>query len=299
MPSLSPAYFQWLRKQQTIKYCRVAPLSIWMFDYLLTFEEEVRLMNNKGSWGITHVLYIPTRFFPLIGSLCAVYNALVLTRPLATCIALYRIAEITLFLGMFAAEGLLLIRTMALWSHKRIVCQALMVTYGIVGTVMLVCSIISTTLKFEAICTETTSSVTTAFATRLSQVTVGMFSSAAFFELVVLALTLLHGYMLRRSGLRTMGNVAASVTQGNIAYTLSIFLTSIANITFFLLPLQDGWNGLLTTFQGVLHGVVASRILFNLRDALHNQGDVVTFSMSRMQFATIPKGVTQGVESSA
>ena len=40
---------------------------------------------------------------------------------------------------------------------------------------------------------------------------------------VVLALTLLHGYMLRQSGLQTMGNVAASVTQGNVVYTLSIF----------------------------------------------------------------------------
>lgn len=47
------------------------------------------------------------------------------------------------------------------------------------------------------------------------------------------------------------------------------------------------------SFQGVLHGVVASRILFNLRDAFHNQGDVNTFSMSHMQFATIPKSVTQ------
>ena len=55
------------------------------------------------------------------------------------------------------------------------------------------------------------------------------------------------------------------------------------------------------SFQGVLHGVMASRILFNLRDALHNQGEVVTFSfsMSRLQFAAAPRSVIQGVESSA
>ena len=73
-----------------------------MLDYLLTFDEEVRLMTNKGGWGITHLLYIPTRFFPVIGSLCVIYSvfastlsrrsrvliyppdALVPTRPQAT-----------------------------------------------------------------------------------------------------------------------------------------------------------------------------------------------------------------------
>ncbi|KAF8551125.1 hypothetical protein OG21DRAFT_1487238 [Imleria badia] len=298
MAAPSSAYFHWLHQQQTIKYCRVAPISIWMLDYLLTFDEEVSLMTNKRGWGITHVLYIPTRFFPMIGSLCSAYNALVTTRPQATCVGLYRFAEIILFFGMFAAEGLLLIRTMALWSHKRIICQALVLIYGIVGIVMFVCSTISTTLKFQAICAETTSSVTTAFATTLSRVTVGMFSSAAFFELVVLSLTLLHGYTLRQSGLRIKGKVMTAVAQGNMIYTLSIFrddvlVTSIANMIFFVLPLQDGWEGLLVTFQGVLHGVVASRVLFNLRDALHNQGEVVTFSMSRMQFAPVPRSVTQ------
>ncbi|KAN0088085.1 hypothetical protein V8E55_006706 [Tylopilus felleus] len=285
---MATAYFQWLSQQQTIKYCRVAPISIWILDYLLTFDEEVGLMTSQGGWGITHLLYIPTRFFPIIGSICSAYNALVTTRPQTTCVALYRFAEIILFLGMFAAEGLLLIRTLALWSHKKMICRALVVTYCIVGIVMFICSTISTTLKFQTICAETTSSVTTAFATTLSQVTVGMFSSAACFELVVLVLTLLHGYALRQSGRSIKGKVVAAVTRGNMVYTMSIFLTSIANITFFLLPLQDGWEGLLATFQGVLHGVMASRILFDLRDVLRDQGDTVMTSVSGLQFAAIP-----------
>ena len=36
-------------------------------------------MTNKGGWGITHVLYIPTRFFPMIGSLCAAYSVFIFT----------------------------------------------------------------------------------------------------------------------------------------------------------------------------------------------------------------------------
>lgn len=53
----------------------------------------------------------------------------------------------------------------------------------VVAIVMFVCGVISGSLKFAAICGETTSSVQTAQATQLSRLTVGMFASAAFFEL--------------------------------------------------------------------------------------------------------------------
>ena len=108
---------------------------------------------------------------------------------------------------------------------------------------MFVCSTISASLRFSAICGETSSSVATAFATTLSRVTVGIFSSAAFFELgeyctgcrhalivtghfdpsVILVLTILHVHAWRHAGLQTKGEVMSAVTQGNLIYTLSIF----------------------------------------------------------------------------
>ncbi|KIJ59278.1 hypothetical protein HYDPIDRAFT_118701 [Hydnomerulius pinastri MD-312] len=293
--STEVSFANWLRQQDIIKYCRVAPISIWAFDYLLTFDQEVRLMSGEGGWGITHLLYIPTRYFPMIGSICSIYNALVTTRPADTCIALYRTAELILFFGMVAAEGLLLIRTMALWHYNKLACRILVSVYSLAAIVMFICIVISTTLKFEGICSETTSSIATATATRLSQVTVGMFSSAAFFELVVVAFTLVHGFRIRGSH-HPAGKLVAAVAQGNLVYSLTIFVTSVANITFFVLPLEDGWNGLLATFQGVLHGVVASRILFNLRDAIDDRGDIHFFSMTRMQFASAPMSGVQDDE---
>ena len=53
----------------------------------------------------------------------------------------------------------------------------------VVAIAMSVCAVISSTLKYEGICGETTTSVATAEATKLSHITVGMFSGAAFFEL--------------------------------------------------------------------------------------------------------------------
>lgn len=293
--AFSNAYFHWLYQQQVIKYFRVAPIAIWVFDHFLTLADEVRLLSgSKRRLCITHVLYIPTRYFPLLGSLCATYNAVVTTRPKATCVALYRTAEIVLYFGMVAAEGLLLIRTLALWNTKSAARMLLIGIYVIVAIVMLVCSTISSTLKFEGICGETSASVATALATKLSRVTVGMFSSAAFFELVVIFYTILYGFRLRaHTGLRSNSRLVNAVTQGNLVYALSLFAISIVNITFFVLPLHDGWNGLFVTFQGILHGVMASRILFGLRDALSEGFSLQVFTRSKVEFAPAHTGTAR------
>ncbi|KAG6334240.1 hypothetical protein ID866_4846 [Astraeus odoratus] len=289
MASTSQEYFYWLYQQQVIKYCRVAPISIWIFDFFLTLDGEVRLLNRKKRWGLTHLLYIPTRYFPLLGSLCSAYNALVTTRPEATCVALYRTAQIVLYFGMLGSEGLLLIRTLALWNTQQIARKLLIGIYILVAIVMFVCATISSTLKFESICSETTASVATALATRLSRVTVGLFSSAAFFELVIITYTIIYGMKLREStGQYPPSRLITALSHGNMLYALSLFVTSIVNITFFVLPLKDGWNGLFVTFEGILHGVMASRILFELQDALSDRSTVLLSSNSRVRFASVP-----------
>ncbi|KAI6022013.1 hypothetical protein EDC04DRAFT_346229 [Pisolithus marmoratus] len=291
MSSSSSPYFRWLYQQQVIKYCRVAPISIWVFDFFLTLDDEIRLLTRTKRWGLTHVLYIPTRYFPIIGSVCAAYNALVTTRPEEACVALYRTAEIILYFGMLTSEGLLLIRTLALWHSQFAARKLLIGTYVLVAIVMFVCAVISSTLKFEGICGETDASVATALATRLSQVTVGMFSSAAFFELVVLIYTLLYTFGWHsRTGRIATTKLVVALAHGNMLYALSLFVASIVNITFFVLPLSDGWNGLFITFQGILHGVMASRILFELQVALSEGINlrILTGPGSRMEFASVP-----------
>ncbi|KAL4066479.1 hypothetical protein V8B97DRAFT_2025444 [Scleroderma yunnanense] len=278
----SNAYFHWLYQQQVIKV--FAPISIWILEFFLTLADEVRLLNgSKKRWGITHVLYIPTRYFPLLGSLCATYSKpiCVRLRELQKCVALYRTAEIILYFGMVSAEGLLLIRTLALWNTQSMVRMLLIWLYLVVAIIMFVCSVISSTLKFQGICGETSASVATALATQLSRVTVGMFSSAAFFELVIIFSTVLYGFRLRaQTGLHSTSKLITAVTQGNLVYALSLFVISVINITFFVLPLRDGWNGLFVTFQGTLHGVMASRILFGLQDAVSEGFSLQVFTQS-------------------
>ncbi|KAI6159833.1 hypothetical protein EDD17DRAFT_1608118 [Pisolithus thermaeus] len=191
---------------------------------------------------------------------------------------------------MLASEGLLLIRTLALWHSQNAARRLLIGTYVLVAIIMFVCAVISSTLKFEGICGETDASVATALATQLSHVTVGMFSSAAFFELLVIFYTLLYtSRWPARAGLHATSRVVAALTHGNVLYALSLFVASIVNITFFVLPLSEGWNGLFVTFQAILHGVMASRILFELQVALSEGISLQIFTNpgTRMEFTSV------------
>lgn len=282
MSTASQTYFRWLYQQQVIKYCRVAPISIWVLDYFLTLDDEIRLLSvGYQNWSLAHLLYMPTRYFPIVGSLCSAYNALQRIHIEPTCVALYRTAEIVLSFAMVASEGLLLIRTLAFLNNQRVARRVLIGMYCVVAIVILVCGAISCALKFQAICAETTSSVTTQLATQLSHVTVGMFTSAAFFELAIIICTILCGLPLRG---RSQNTIISTLTRGNLLYGFALFTTSIVTITFFVLPLQDGWNGLFITFQGVLHSVMASRVLFDLRRT-RGQITLPTFTKSSVVFA--------------
>ncbi|KIM60397.1 hypothetical protein SCLCIDRAFT_947061 [Scleroderma citrinum Foug A] len=285
MASPAETYFR-LYQQQVGKYFQVASISIWILDFCLTLSDEVRLSSGQKRWGLTHLLYIPTRYFTIVGALCIVYNLLVTTPPQATCVALYTTSEFVILFAMLTSEGLLLVRTLALWNAQNIARKFLIGTYSVVAIAMSVCAVISSTLKYEGICGETTTSVATAEATKLSHITVGMFSGAAFFELVIIFFTVLYASL--RNGSHSTNRVVAAVTRGNMLYAVSLFVISIVNITFYVLP--DGWNDLFLTFQIILHGVMASRILFELQNVLSEGFIHQLLSRSRMEFAPRPVG---------
>ncbi|KAI6101831.1 hypothetical protein EDD16DRAFT_1556448 [Pisolithus croceorrhizus] len=289
MSGLSSAYLQSLYQQQATKYCRVAPIAIWVLDSFLTLDGEIRLLTRTKRWGLTRVLYIPTRYFPIIGTTMAVYTALVDSDSEETCVALYWAAEIILYSGMAASEGLLLIRTLALWHLQSATRKLLMGTYVLVATVMFVCVMVSSGFKFKSICggIDTSSVVVD----RFSQVTIGTFASAALFELVVIVYTVLFALGSQATtGRYTASRLAAAVTHGNMLYAISLFATSIVNIIFVALPIAGDWHGIFINFQSILHGVLGSRILFDLQGAL-SEGislQIFTNPETGMKFASVP-----------
>ncbi|KIK91417.1 hypothetical protein PAXRUDRAFT_631320, partial [Paxillus rubicundulus Ve08.2h10] len=114
-----------------------------------------------------------------------------------------------------------------------------------------------------------------------------LLSATSFFELVVLLLTIYSGFSARRAGASTQGRLVNALRQGNLIYASAMFAVCIASIAFFSLPITIGLGGLFNIFQAVLHGVLATRILFDLREA-GKTGLTDAFSVTNMHFASIP-----------
>lgn len=255
-----------LHTEQTIKYFRVAPAAVWAYDYCLTFEHEVRLFGSMGRWNIASIMFILTRYAPIAWLVSDIYVTLG-PQSVETCLATYRTAGSALVLIMLATEGLLLMRTLALWYDNNKVKRFLLASYLIVAISMLTCDILAVSPNLKSVCAPTSTESSVDEATRVEHLIMGMFVSAAMFELTVVIVTIYHSCASRATFMRTVNGLVMNLWKGSLLYALSLFAISVANIVSFSLPVSGGQSGIIDVFQGVLHGVMASRILFDLRDA--------------------------------
>ncbi|KAG1810950.1 uncharacterized protein BJ212DRAFT_1377076, partial [Suillus subaureus] len=226
-----------LHTQQTVKYFRVAPAAVWVFDYCLTFEHEIRLFSSMGRWNIAHAMFIITRYAPIAWFTSEIYVTLG-PESVETCLTTYRTAGGALVLIMVATEGLLLMRTLALWHHNEKIKRFLLASYLLVATSMLICDVLAVSPNLESVCAPTSTQGSVEEATRVERLIMGMFVSAALFELTVVIVTTYHSLTSRSAGMRTINNLVSKLWKGSLLYALSLFVISVANIISFSLPVR-------------------------------------------------------------
>ncbi|KAJ8586116.1 hypothetical protein M405DRAFT_823872 [Rhizopogon salebrosus TDB-379] len=247
-----------------VQYFRVAPAAVWALDYCLTFEHEVQLFSNIGrSWSIATVMFIVARYSPIAWIVSEIYVTLG-QQSVETCLTTYRVAGIPLIFIFVTTEGLLLIRTLALWHDNWKIKRLLLATYVLVVISIVTCGIL---LQFplRSVCISIPTLSDVENATKVERLIMGQFVSSALFELTAIIVTLCHSVRLRATGVRTAGNLVSTLWKGSLLYALSLLAISVANIVTLSLPISGGLSGILDVFQGVLHGVLASRILFDLQ----------------------------------
>ncbi|KAG1751093.1 hypothetical protein EDB19DRAFT_1606490, partial [Suillus lakei] len=242
---------------------KVAPAAIWALDYCLTLEHEVRLFSNMDRWSITTALFIVARYVPIAWIISEIYGEshyFFLGEHVLSAFRIYNEK-----LQNLRASGLLLIRTLALWHNNKKIKRLLLASSLVAAISMTACSIAAGFL-LESACVPVSTQSDLDVATRLERLIMGIFVSEAFFELMVAIVTVYHSILSRSDGMYTR-KLTSTLSKGNLLYALSLLAISIANIVSFSLPVRSGQSGIIDVFQGVLHGVIASRILFDLRDA--------------------------------
>lgn len=240
-----------LAKLQTSKYVNLGSLAILVFDYCITFSEEVQWTWFR-SWDVTRVMFVISRYLPFAGVGMTAYDALRASNQCASTLE----GNIIHIIGIVAAEGLLIIRTWAFWQKSKRLLIGLLV-YSALTITAAIAADLSPTMLLPG---EEPPLNTCYFESTRNGAVVYIF--LAIFESVILFLTIykrVHDYRDFRSG------IVATLYYDGILYMLCILTITVANVIIGA-ALASAYSNLFDTLQLVSHSVLASRILFRLRN---------------------------------
>ncbi|KAH7905099.1 hypothetical protein BJ138DRAFT_1165398 [Hygrophoropsis aurantiaca] len=244
---------------QIVKYFKVAGLALLTYEYLITLDAEVHCMWGRKWWNITRLTFTCTRYMTFIGAGLTVYAALV-PRSSAQCDPYGQASNAVHIISIVSAEGLLILRTYA-FSHRSKLALIFLIVFGIgclAGSVTT-----SMFIRLPPVPTSSFEELPQVCPFQASRSSALQYAWLALFELGLLSLTIFQRLQHYRDSTTALINV---LYRDGVYYMVTIFATSLVNMLFTLFtPLA--YNEVLDTLQLVLHSILASRILFHLREA--------------------------------
>ncbi|KAG2055741.1 hypothetical protein BDR06DRAFT_311641 [Suillus hirtellus] len=244
---------------QTAKYCNVAGLGILIFDYFLTLEPEIRWTWNR-RWNITRILFVVSRYMAFVAAVMTSY-AVLATRANENCLNFSRASNATHIISILAAEGLLIIRTYAFWKQSKKLLAVLLVLAAIcvacgVGITSFVGGLLTAPVNPSAPPTNNCNFETS----RASAIQYGFLVA---YELLLLSLMVFKRYEYYSD---CNGRLVRAIFQGGVRYMTAIIFVSVVNIVITsVVPIS--YSEMMDLPQVVFHSMLASRVLFSLRES--------------------------------
>ncbi|KAJ8589403.1 hypothetical protein M405DRAFT_817969 [Rhizopogon salebrosus TDB-379] len=249
-------YFSDYIGRQTVAYTAVASAAALLFDFCITFDSEVRWTWGR-KWGFTRIVFVISRYLPLVGVSMTAYYAAEATNGRIT--NYWRLAIVSYsgvyisFLGAFAAEVLVVLRTYVFWEcDKKFLIVISVFTMATTAAILTIAGV------------DSSKSGNATYWHRVlkeNQGTSIIYGLLTFYALVLMSLTVYKRFKIYR---RDNSPLVATVYRDGVIYMLCMALVSLANcLTGFMLPLS--YTTLLACPQILVHSTLASRILFNLR----------------------------------
>jgi len=236
---------------QITKYTNIGALAVLVFDYCITFQDEVQWTWSR-PWDVTRVIFALSRYLPFIGAALTARAALYVSGPCPSNLP----ENILHILGIAAAEGLLLLRTWAFWQKSRKLLIGLL-SYAAVTVIAVF--VVNRSPNQLLPGTEPTQGCSFE-ASRNGAV---VYFILAVYEGVILFLTAykrFHDYGDFQS------SIVKTVYNDGMLYIFGVMAITVTNVIIggaFPIAYSDMFD----TFQLVIHSVLASRILFRLRSS--------------------------------
>ncbi|KAG1847886.1 hypothetical protein F4604DRAFT_137126 [Suillus subluteus] len=255
---------------QTAKYCNVAGLGVLIFDYFLTFGAEVRWTWNR-RWDASRVLFVISRYMAFVAAGMTAYAAIA-TRANENCAPFSQASNAIHIISIVSAEGLLIIRTYAFWKQSKKLLAVLLVMAAICIACGVSITQVVNNLAAPANPSDPPTSNCTFEAGRSSAIQYGFLVA---FELLIMSLTVFKRYQDYRDSNSRLVRV---VFQGGVKYMTAIIFVSVLNILI-MSVVPASYDEMMDVPQLVLHSMLASRVLFDLRES-DQRMDGTTLQMS-------------------
>lgn len=121
---------------KAVKY--MFPASLLIYDYFLTLDQEIALVWCR-KWGLGTLLFAVNRYVPFAAIFFNFQNSMKYLSP-ELCKTKSTLTSSLTALGMFSAEVILALRTIALWNNHRIIKTMLIIMLLAVGACSLTIS---------------------------------------------------------------------------------------------------------------------------------------------------------------
>ncbi|KAG2144541.1 hypothetical protein DEU56DRAFT_790213 [Suillus clintonianus] len=255
-------------REHMSRYMKVAGLTILIYDYLVTMDKEVRLMWGS-KWGIARVLFCISRYLPFVASAiyhCYLFAVLSALSDYDQCFPLYDAAMWLNAISICAAKGLLILRTYAMWKCNRKILYGLLAFVGILLTVAFVLEVKAGLLLSYG--PPPSFGGPGCYPTKSTDVLYVFYLTLVITEFVILVLVLIQARVYSQQMTGPASGLLKSLYRDSIFYIVCLLLISIANVVV-MSTIPPRYNQLFDTFPAVMHSVLSSRIMFNLRQSAY------------------------------
>ncbi|KAF9012120.1 hypothetical protein BDZ89DRAFT_484468 [Hymenopellis radicata] len=248
-----------LQRVQVFAYVQVASCAVIAYDYVLTFQDEVRLIW-AAPWNLGKILFFLTRYPIFAGQFLALYSAHSGEVSDGECTALYMAYAWLLFLGVTVGEVILAVRVFAIWKNTRAVAALVVVatcgSFG--GGVAVLVRRKWTAIQLHQVSAHLRGCVPTS--NSKNDILLVAFAIVVALELVLFILTCISA--LGQYHPNTSSFVRTFYADG-IMYFLFIF-ASVMCVVLKSIPIE--YETLLLPIQYSLHSLLTARMTLHLRE---------------------------------
>jgi len=271
-------------------FAAVFSTTIFIYDYLITLDEEVELIMKRPRSPLSVLVFI-NRYLPFIDTFgMLLYSFGPTLGSVSSCEVTFILQPILFLIGMFASESILIVRSAAVWGNRKYIYWVL-VALGFVT----VGAVVFTQYKVHTEDVQGVEFLPADLVLRCGNFAgkgISVYQATPWLMALVLETTLICLLLPKAIAQRSFGRTELydAVYINGFRFYLYAFATSIANIVTIFYPFAPGIHPqYLVPFDRIMHSVLVGRLVFSIRGAARglNVPAVETASLSRLDFNTL------------